>query len=133
MRRTLFVLSALVMVLFAMSLFAQEMKEAKAETVTGTLVDLTCYAKAGFLTNDHGGMKACGSACVKGGLPVGVVDANKKVHVLGVASSGYADFIGKEVRFSGTHGKHADIFLPEKFEVKDGEKWMEKALPKNMM
>ena len=133
MRRSIFVLSILVMLSFALLLLAQEKKEMKAETISGTLVDLSCYAKGGFLSNDHGGMKGCGSACVKGGLPVALVDANKKVHFLGVASAGYADYVGKEVRFTGSHGQHADVFLPEKFEVKDGDKWMEKSLPKNMM
>lgn len=133
MRRSIFVLSIMAVLAFALLLFAQEKKEMKAETIMGTLVDLNCYAKGGFLTNDHGGMKGCGTACVKGGLPVAVVDANKKVHFLGVASVGYADYVGKEVRFTGSHGQHADVFLPEKFEVKDGDKWMEKSLPKNMM
>ena len=134
MRRNILVLTVLLLLAFALLLVAQEKKEMKAETIMGTLVDLSCYAKGGFLTNDHGGMKGCGTACVKGGLPVALVDANKKVHFLGVASSGYADYVGKEVRFTGSHGQHAaNVFLPEKFEIKEGDKWMEKSLPKNMI
>jgi hypothetical protein len=132
MRRSTLILSLIS--LLAISAFVLLAQEKKAETITGTLVDLTCYAKAGLTTNDHGNMKNCGSMCVKGGLPVGVVDANKKVHFLGVAAAGYADLVGKEVRFTGSHGQHAaDVFLPEKLEVKEGDKWVEKKLPKTMM
>jgi hypothetical protein len=125
---------ALVICALAFMLSAQERKaETKAMAITGTLVDLSCYAKFGVTTNDHGGSKNCGAMCAKGGLPVGLVDANKKVHFLGVSSSGYADYVGKELRLTGMHGKHADVFIPEKLEVKEGDKWVEKSLPKAMM
>ncbi|MGH7598140.1 MAG: hypothetical protein ACREOI_17445 [bacterium] len=110
-------------------LSAQEKAAAKPETVTGTLVDLKCYSTAGVLTNDHGSAKGCGAACASGGLPVGLVDANKKVHVLGVSAPDYASYVGQELRFTGTHGKHADILIPEKLEVKENGKWVEKKLP----
>jgi hypothetical protein len=64
---------------------------------------------------------------------VGVVDAEKKVHLLGVPSPAYASYVGQEVRFTGTHGKHAEVFIPEKLEVKENGKWVEKKLPKTMM
>jgi len=135
MRRIIFILSIFALLAFSFILLASQEKKAddKATTITGTLVDLTCYAKGGFLTNDHGDMKNCGSMCAAGGLPVAVVDKDKKAHFLGVPSSGYAEYIGKEVRFTGMHGKHADVFLPEKLEVKEADKWVEKKLPKTMM
>lgn len=125
------VLFAVMLMAFAVAvmLSAQEKAAAKSETVTGTLVDLKCYAAAGVLTNDHGSNKGCGAACASSGLPVGVVDANKKVHVLGVAAPDYASYVGQELRFTGMHGKHADIFIPEKLEVKENGKWVEKKLP----
>ncbi len=125
------VLFAVLLMVFAVAvmLSAQEKAAAKSETVAGTLVDLKCYAAAGLLTNDHGSAKGCGAACASGGLPVGVVDANKKVHVLGVSAPDYASYVGQELRFTGMHGKHADIFIPEKLEVKENGKWVEKKLP----
>lgn len=135
MRRIIFILSIFALLAFSFILLASQEKKAddKATTITGTLVDLTCYAKGGFLTNDHGDMKGCGAMCATGGLPVGVVDANKKVHFLGVPAPAYAGLVGQEVRFTGMHGKNADVFIPEKLEVKEDGKWVEKKLPKTMM
>jgi hypothetical protein len=65
---------------------------------------------------------------------VGLVDADKKVHFLGVPATAYANYVGKELRFTGMHGKHAgNVFIPEKLEVKEDGKWVEKKLPKTMM
>jgi hypothetical protein len=129
-----FVVLAFAVVAFgAMMLSAQDKEMAKSESITGTLVDLKCYAAAGVTTNDHGSMKGCGEACANGGLPVALVDANKKVHMLGVPAPAYAKYVGQEVRFTGAHAKHADVFIPEKFEVKEGDKWMEKKAAKTMM
>ena len=136
MRRSpIVVLAVALMAVFSIAVIsqAQDKAMAKAETISGTLVDLKCYAAGGFLTNDHGDMKGCGAMCATGGLPVGVVDANKKVHFLGVPAPAYAGLVGQEVRFTGMHGKNADVFIPEKLEVKEDGKWVEKKLPKTMM
>jgi hypothetical protein len=123
----------LAMFMVAALLYAQEKSAAKPEMISGTLVDLKCYAAGGFLTNDHGDMKGCGAMCATGGLPVGGVDAQKKVHFLGVPAPAYASFVGKEVRFTGMHSQNADVVIPEKLEVKEDGKWVEKKLPKTMM
>lgn len=123
----------LTMFVIAVMLPAQEKTAAKPETITGTLVDLKCYAAGGYLTNDHGDMKACGAMCATGGLPVGLVEANKKVHFLAVPAPAFASYVGQEIRFTGMHGKHADVFIPEKMEVKKEGKWIEEKLPKTMM
>lgn len=117
----------------AMMLPAQDKKASELQSITGTLVDAVCYAKGGFLTNDHGDMKNCGTMCATGGLPVALVDGEKKVHFLGVSAPAYANYIGQEMRLTGMHGKNADIFIPSKLEVKEGGKWVEKKLPKTMM
>ena len=78
-------------------------------------------------------MKECGTACAKGGLPVALVDANKKVHILGVPAPAYADWVGKELRLTGKHAANADVFLPDKVEAKEGDKWIEKKATKGMM
>jgi hypothetical protein len=140
MRRSSFVLFITVLltsVSLPLTLQAQEKQAEQKPTtmaITGTLVDLACYAKAGVTTNDHGDMKNCGSSCVQGGLPVGLLDADKKVHFLGVPASAYAEYVGKELRLTGMQGKYAaEVFIPEKLEVKEGDKWVEKKLPKTMM
>lgn len=134
---SLLVLTAVMLALFAVTVSAQEKAEtkaeAKAETISGTLVDLKCYAAGGFTTNDHGSMNACGTACAKGGNPVGLLDAEKKVHLLGVAAPAYADWVGMELRLTGKHNNAANIFLPEKVEAKEDGKWVEKKAAKSMM
>lgn len=153
MRKTSFLLS--VLVLLTMSMLPQlasaqdkdDMKKMKKDdmkmssmgemqkdmVISGTLVDLKCYSSGGYLTNDHGGMKDCGTMCAKAGLPVGLVEANKTVHILGVPAADYADLVGKELRLTGMNGKYADVFIPTKMEIKENGKWMEKKLPKDMM
>jgi hypothetical protein len=138
MRRSSFVVFAVTLLTIcalAIILYAQEKKaEQKSETISGTLVDLACYAKGGFKTNDHGDMTGCGAACAAGGLPVGLLDANHKVHFLGVPATAYSQYVGKELRLTGMHGKYAsEVFIPEKLEVKEDGKWSEKKLPKTMM
>lgn len=133
MRKLSVVVLFAVLAFGAMLLSAQDKEMAKSESITGTLVDVKCYAAGGFMTNDHGTMKGCGEACAKGGLPVGLVDANKKVHLLAVPAPAYASYVGMELRLTGMHAKNADVFIPEKLEVKEGDKWMEKKLPKTMM
>lgn len=125
-------IAVLIMAACAAPLFAQEQAKAGAETISGTLVDLKCYAAAGLATNDHGEMKGCGAACARGGLPVALLDASKKVHVLAVPAPAYADFVGQELRLTGTHAKNAGVFIPEKMEVKENGKWVEKKLPRTM-
>ena len=136
MRRSpIVVLAVALMAMFVIAVLvnAQDKPMAKPETISGTLVDLKCYAAGGFLTNDHGDMKGCGAMCATGGLPLGLVDANKKVHLLGVPAPAYASLVGQEIRFTGMHGKNADVFIPEKMEVKREGKWLEEKLPKTMM
>jgi len=131
MKRTFAVVALVLLATVALTLHAQD--AAKSSTISGTLVDLKCYAAAGLTTNDHGSMKGCGAACASGGLPVALLDANKAVHMLAVSAPAYASYVGMEVRFTGAHGKNADVFIPDKLEVKEGDKWVEKKLPKTMM
>lgn len=135
MRRNI---SLIIFVLVAFSAFALALAggddDKMKTTITGTLVDLSCYAKAGYMTNDHGGMKNCGTACAKSGQPVAVVDKDKNVHVLAAPAPDYAELVGMEVRVTGTQGKYAkNAFVPEKVEVKKDGKWMVKDMSKSMM
>jgi hypothetical protein len=109
-----------------------------AKTIEGTLVDTKCYAMGAFVTNDHVDMKGnklpnCATACAAMGIPVAVLDKDKKVHVLASPANGYAQWMAKEVRIKGMYGKHAKVFIPSHIEVKEKGKWVKKDLPGAMM
>lgn len=57
-------------------------KEAKEVTVTGEVIDVKCYITGmmGGMGEDH---KQCATDCIKGGLPVGILDEkSEKVYVV---------------------------------------------------
>jgi hypothetical protein len=106
---------------------AEEMqmdKPAKAQktTLKGTLVDVACYLEEGDTGNDHGGMKACGTECLKGGSPAGLL-VDKKLYIIVFPAPAFMDYVGKEVEMSGE--LYGDTnFIPSKAAVveKDGKK-----------
>lgn len=51
----------------------------KVLTVTGEVVDLSCYIQLGKRGEGH---KACGAKCVTNGAPVGIVTKENKVYML---------------------------------------------------
>ena len=110
----------LVLVAFTLAI-ASGVSAQKAVSVEGTLVDSACYLKGGATGNDHGTMKDCGKACLKGGTPGGVLTKDKKFHALIVPSGALADYVGQTVRVSGkeTNGS----ILAEKVEVSRNGKW----------
>lgn len=140
MRKISLILSIVFMVssiLFLM-LHAGDEKTEGAATIEGTLVDMKCYSAGGFVTNDHKDAKGntlanCATACASMGIPVGVLDAEKNVHVIAGPAQGYANWMAKDVRMHGTFGKYAKVFIPDKVEVKEDGKWVEKDLPGTMM
>ena len=96
--------------------------EAKTKTVEGTLVDTKCYfADEANKSNDHGPMKGCGTACAKGGSPVGILTAQGKHYALVVPAPAVADQVGQTVRATGTAREGS--FVPSKLEVKKGDTW----------
>ena len=115
----LFVLLAFV-VAAAFGLYAAE----RAVTLEGTLVDSKCYLKDNSLTgNDHGPMKGCGTLCLKGGTPGGLLTKEKKFHAIIAPSPALAPYVGQTVRVSGTI--HGGAILAEKVEVNKAGKWEE--------
>ena len=95
----------------------------EAKSVEGTLVDAKCYIAYGAKTNDHGSMKGCGTACAKGGNPVGVLTGEGKYYTLGTSATMLADHVGHTVRASGDVKER--VLLPKKLEVKEGKAWKE--------
>lgn len=93
----------------------------KATTVEGTLVDSMCYLKGGETGNDHGPMKNCGTMCLKGGTPAGVLTKDKKFHAIIAPSTALAEIVGQTVRVSGQLNNGS--ILAEKVEVNKNGKW----------
>ena len=111
---------------------AQEKQEKKPApvTITGTLVDTKCYAMdSENFTNDHGDIKACGTACANMSIPVGIVKDGKKgdpAVILLAPSKSFADHVGRTVRATGTYVWKNAAFLPEKAEYRDDKgNWSE--------
>jgi len=53
--------------------------DAKPLTVTGEVVDVSCYTQMGKRGAAH---KACGAKCVLSGAPVGIVTADNTLYIL---------------------------------------------------
>ena len=74
----------------------------KEATFEGTLVDSKCYLKDNSLTgNDHGPVKECGTMCLKGGTPGGLLTKDKKFHAILAPSLVLAPYVG--------YGKAAEV------------------------
>lgn len=96
----------------------------KEATFEGTLVDSKCYLKDNSLTgNDHGPVKECGTMCLKGGTPGGLLTKDKKFHAILAPSLVLAPYVGQTVRINGT--LHNGAILASKVEVNKGGKWEE--------
>lgn len=106
--------------LFAAGLYAAE----KTVTIEGTLVDSKCYAMDNSLTgNDHGNVKECGTMCLKGGSPGGVLTKDKKFHAILAPSPVLAPHVGKTIRVEGS--LLGGSIVAKKVEVNQNGKWEE--------
>lgn len=113
------VLAALAVILVAGVAWAQ-----KDSTFEGTLVDSKCYLKDNSLTgNDHGPVKECGTMCLKGGTPGGLLTKDKKFHAILAPSLVLAPYVGQKVRVNGS--VHNGAILASKVEVNKDGKWEE--------
>ncbi|MGA7794788.1 MAG: hypothetical protein WCA19_17255 [Candidatus Acidiferrales bacterium] len=86
-------------VAFSVVLAAAQQKDA---SYSGTLVDSKCYLAHGQTGNDHGPNKACGTLCLKGGTPGGLLTSDKKFYALLAPSIALAPYVGQEIRVSGS-------------------------------
>ncbi len=99
-------------------------------TIEGTLVDSACYLKDGATGNDHGGMKGCGTMCLRGGTPGAVLTKDKKLYVIVAPSTALADYVGLPVRVTGE--EHGTAILAQKLQVNKGGRWEEVKLGAGM-
>ena len=113
------ILAALALTLAVSVAWAQ-----KEATFEGTLVDSKCYLKDNSLTgNDHGPVKECGTMCLRGGTPGGLLTRDKKFHAILAPSLVLAPYVGQTVRINGT--LHNGAILASKVEVNKAGKWEE--------
>jgi len=57
----------------------QVLASGKVATVTGEIVDVSCYMQLGKRGEAH---VACGTKCIMNGMPIGIVDADDNLYVL---------------------------------------------------
>lgn len=120
MRKTGFFVLAAAALLLAAGVYAAD----KMASVEGTLVDSKCFAMDNNLTgNDHGNVKECGTMCLKGGTPGGILTKDKKFHAIIASSHALAPYVGKTVRVSGKSLNGS--IVASKVEVNEGGKWEE--------
>src|SRR5262245_34580152 len=91
-----------VMVLSGVALADKPAGKAK-DTITGEVVDITCYASHAAKGDKH---TACAQKCLQGGMPAGIVAAGKLwIVTMGDHTSPgtkLASFAGKNVTAEGT-------------------------------
>ncbi len=78
----------------------------KETTVTGEVVDVSCYLAQGAKGADH---QSCAEACIKAGGPVGILSSSGKLYLSvmpddhsGGPSAKLMDYIGKQVKATGS-------------------------------
>src|SRR5450432_3831319 len=84
MKKSATFFSAIAFALFMMTSlhsFAQSKSndDGKKVTVTGEVLDMQCYTSVGAHGASH---KECGTTCIKGGAPIGLLDKDGKVTLL---------------------------------------------------
>ena len=138
--KRLAVLAAMVFSSFFSGAHADSMKDMdmdhgvkpKIMTLSGILVDNSCYLEEGATNNDHDGMKACGTECLKGGSPAGLL-VGKKLYTLEFPAPVFKDYVGQKVEITGKVYP-GDQLIPKKaFVIKDGKKEEIKIAGKAMM
>ena len=95
----------------------QDLTAAAEKTVTGEVVDLMCYVDHGAMGDKHSG---CGSKCIKGGGPVGIVENNKAYLLVGEhkpMNEELADSCGKTITVKGKVAERGGLVMLENAEI----------------
>src|SRR3954471_2567217 len=88
-----------------------------SKEVTGEIVDLMCYIDHSAMGEKHAG---CGSKCIKGGGPVGIVENGKAYLVVGEhlpINDKLADSCGKTITLKGKVSERGGMVLLENAEI----------------
>jgi hypothetical protein len=95
----------------------QDLSAAAEKTVTGEVVDLMCYVDHGATGDKHAG---CGTKCIKGGGPVGIVENGKAYLVVGEhkpINDELAASCGKTVTLKGKVAERGGMVMLENAQV----------------
>jgi len=95
----------------------QDLTAAAEKTVTGEIVDLMCYVDHGATGEKHAG---CGTKCIKGGGPVGIVENGKAYVVVGEhkpINDELAASCGKTVTLKGKVAERGGMVMLENAQV----------------
>jgi hypothetical protein len=95
----------------------QDLTASAEKSVTGEVVDLMCYIDHGATGDKH---SACGSKCIKGGGPVGIVENGKAYLVVGEhkpINDELAESCGKTVTIKGKVAERGGMVMLENAEV----------------
>ncbi len=90
---------------------------AASKEVTGEVVDMMCYVDHNATGDKH---SACGTKCIKGGGPVGIVENGKAYLVVGEhkpINEQLADSCGKMVTLKGKLAERGGIAMLENAEI----------------
>ena len=96
----------------------QDLTAAAEKTVTGEIVDMMCYVDHNATGDQHG--QSCGSKCIKGGGPVGIVSDGKAYLVVGEhkpMNEELADSCGKTITLKGKMAERGGIAMLENAEI----------------
>jgi hypothetical protein len=90
-----------------------------SKEVTGEVVDMMCYVDHNAMGEKHGG--SCGSTCIKGGGPVGIVSSDGKAYlVVGEhkpMNDQLAEYCGKTITLKGKLADRGGIAMLENAEI----------------
>ncbi len=90
---------------------------AASKEVTGEVVDMMCYVDHNATGDKH---SACGTKCIKGGGPVGIVENGKAYLVVGEhkpINEQLADSCGKTITLKGKLAERGGIAMLENAEI----------------
>lgn len=95
----------------------EKLDASASKEVTGEIVDLMCYIDHSAMGQEHAG---CGSKCIKGGGPVGIVENGKAYLVVGEhqpINDKLAESCGKTVTLKGKVAERGGMVLLENAEI----------------
>lgn len=112
------------LVVLALLVAVSPLAAQQAVTLEGTLVDSKCYLMDNRLAgNDHGAMTGCGTMCLKGGSPAGLLTKDNQFHALIASAAALADYVGQTVRVTGAI--NSGVLVPTKVERNADGRWQE--------
>lgn len=120
------------------------MKEAKKETISGKLIDLSCASKGKAMMDSWANVeqdhmmpdgqtaKGCATMCLKGGQPAALFSGDKIAAVFACSPRfTLADFAAQDVDvqgfWAGGSKDAVKTFVPEKIRAKGGSGWTDVA------